>query len=223
MDPNIMKKTLILLLVPGMLADCFAQCTTTIVSSTTIITYPVTQPTSSSSGYFWVCNHGSVSINGNANTIYVEAQGSAIVSGAGNTVYLRGGTVTFQGTQPNYVIHTPGSTINNMPAGGGVTECPALTLHYTGPGGCINTSINEASAPLRLDVTLDPLNERLNILADDMTRILLVRIMDLNGRLVIEEKGRSNMVLDVKALGTGIYTCTVVTDRGTITRKVLKE
>ena len=66
----------------------------------------------------------------------------------------------------------------------------------------------------------NPVNNVLNIKATDISNIQGVKIIDLQGKVVLE---KTNNSINVSTLAKGLYIVKIVTDKGEVTKKFIKE
>jgi hypothetical protein len=218
-----MRKTLTLILIATSSYATWAQCTASVPSIAIVYTIYEPEPLLVNDSHFWVCNGGDILVAGNNNTLYVEPGGFGNVIGTGNTIYSNGNATAIDGANTIYIHDMEAFTGTEEQI---VTECPGgIVMDYTNaPAGCSPTSnIAEMEIPVQLEISPNPMFDHLNILVDDQTRVQHVRLMDINGRLVLQEAGRVNMKVNVGGLNPGLFIALVETDRGTLMRKVRKE
>lgn len=88
-----------------------------------------------------------------------------------------------------------------------------------------NGSLNVESNTLQsnqLQVVPNPVGDHMNLVANEGVNILSILIVDANGRSVLNPN-INEKTIDVKQLQKGIYMAKIVTDKGTITKKIIKE
>jgi len=73
-----------------------------------------------------------------------------------------------------------------------------------------------------IGLTPNPVNSILQIISLDNSSINKIRIYEITGKLVIEKKGNVNQI-DISNLTNGLYLVKIETDKGTITKKIIKE
>ena len=74
----------------------------------------------------------------------------------------------------------------------------------------------------QLAITQNPLQNQLQIETTDAITIQAIHIIDTNGRMVISKTSDGKSV-DVSRLQNGVYFAKIETNKGTVTKKIIKE
>lgn len=204
----------------------FAQCTSTIPSTAMVVN--TNQTITANNGSYWVCS-GALNITGNGSTIWVEEDAGASITGTNNTINAKDVIVSQSedgnGSNTIYIAGIDDAISTNFQDQ--IDGCSAVVFNYSNAPatGCAGgTGISDVAAPSVLfDVFPNPMNSELNIAIENATRIDRISLVDVNGRTVLEQPGKSAMTMDVSWLDAGLYTVIVETAEGALVRKLRKE
>lgn len=203
-----------------------AQCTSSIPATAVVVN--TNQTITANNGFYWVCS-GSLNITGNGNTIWVEEDAGASITGTNNTINSKDIVVSQSedgnGSNTIYVAGFDDAISTNFQDQ--INGCSAVVFNYSNApaGGCAGgTGLNDVVAlPVHFQVYPNPMNNILNLVIENATRIDQVRLVDLNGRTILQEPGKASMVIGVSMIDAGLYTVIVGTAEGVLVRKLHKE
>jgi len=105
-----------------------------------------------------------------------------------------------------------------MLTGCAVTRTAALRLDPD-----CTVGIEEVAPPAALELFPNPTGDRLTIKLHPNVRVELFRVMDAQGRVVMERMGGPQRELELGILAPGVYSVRVETDRGAMTGRFVKE
>lgn len=192
---------------------------------------------------WWVCGSGSLTLQGNNNTVFSEPGARLVVNGNGNVVYSRSrASLTVAGNNNTVynggaasVTVTGNSNVAHSPASGKVTftgqnntRLPLTSLAFsyanTSGAGCRPTATAEEIATAEaLTLAPNPVGaaDGLMTLTSAATP-LSARVYDGSGRLVRAWEAPAT-ILDLRGLSRGLYVVQVALPTTTVTRRVVVE
>ncbi len=96
--------------------------------------------------------------------------------------------------------------------------------NFTIPLVCL-AGLDENSFSAQLNVYPNPTDGQISISFSDASQIQTLRILDINGRVVLElnKEVQSKIDIDLSNYHSGVYFVEVSNERGTVTRKIIKE
>lgn len=113
--------------------------------------------------------------------------------------------------------------INFTSANNGYVVGNYTVLKYGEVSGTGNTIIET----LQFEIFPNPSKDKLNISSSEfLTKNCTIELHDLNGKILIEKQipsGNENIEIDVSNLASGVYFCTMKTDKKSMTKKLIIE
>lgn len=195
-----MRTTLTLLALP-LATVLAAQCSSVIPNNATVITS--NGLISSNAESFWVCNGVAATFSGNSNTIYAESGAIVSVTGNNNTFNTKGfGNV---GGMGNTVWAEEPSFIVNQGTNNTINDCNPVTYDYTNaPNNGCAVGIEEHSLS---DVSIYPTTSADGRITVETKGAWLDQVLVMNalGQQVMAVPGKGLTVIDMSALGKGVY------------------
>lgn len=224
--PLVMRTHLTLSFVLLSSLGAFAQCNATIPPTCTVFT-AASGSLAVTLTQIWVCSGAYPNVSGNYNLIYMEDGATLSLDGDSNVVYSKGNNYIYinPGSDVNGVIHEgTGSNIANNGIGNTLLPCPTVIFDYTNAPspGCGGVGIAE-QAPTS-SITLQPtaVTDLLRIKVDGMVTVREIWLLDSNGREVLHLAVDGSEPVDLRALSAGSYIVKLMTDQGTVVRRVEK-
>jgi len=104
-----------------------------------------------------------------------------------------------------------------------LTGCPATRTASLRMDPTCTVGMEEPRPLPRLELFPNPAGDRLTFKLGPNVRVELFRVMDAQGRVVMERTGGPQRELDVAGIAPGVYTVRVDTDRGRMTGRFVKE
>jgi len=104
-----------------------------------------------------------------------------------------------------------------------ITGCPVSRTLILRLDPTCTVGIEEAPPPATLELFPNPTGDRLVIKLDPAVRVEGLRVMDAQGRVVMERTDGQGRDLDVGMLAPGVYILRLETDQGTMMGRFLKE
>ncbi|MDQ3099918.1 MAG: T9SS type A sorting domain-containing protein [Bacteroidota bacterium] len=201
------------------------QCTSSIPANATVISS--NQTVTANNSQYWVCS-GTLDLNGNGNTLYVEEGAGATVTGTNNTINAKDLVVSQSdeglGSNIIYIAGIDDVLSSNMDDQ--INGCSAIAFNYSNApaNGCAGgTGIEDQDEQILLEVFPNPVINDLNILIENATCVDQVSVIDVRGREMLREPGKFSMKLDLSSLPSGFYSAVIDTDRGQLVRKIRKD
>lgn len=161
------------------------------------------------------------------------ASSNSPVSG-GNSIQLSTGTVagaTYAWTGPNGFTSTLQNPVaNGLPANAG-NYCVSVTVAgCSSQPGCTTVIVNALSSveehePFTVSVFPNPANDRLYIQPGENSSGLRVRMTDMTGKTVLREMrfAEAQFSLDLSGIARGVYFLVLENEKGSVTRKIVKQ
>lgn len=195
-----MRTTLTLLSLPFALSLA-AQCSVSIPNNATVLTS--NGLVSSNVESFWVCNGVAVTFSGNGNTIYAESGAIVSVTGMNNIAVIKGfGNV---GGSSNMVYAENAGLIVDQGTNNTITDCNPVVFNYTNaPNNGCAVGIEEHSLS---DVSIYPTTSADGRITVETRGAWLDQVLVMNtlGQQVMAVPGKGLTVVDMSALGKGVY------------------
>jgi hypothetical protein len=170
----------------------------------------------------WVCGGAGLAANGSNNHYYMEDGAIVSFGGTGNFVYSKGAVIYIAGN--NNIVYYQGSAANITDGGTGntITPCTTMVFDYTNaPASGCAVGIDEHAAAIGLKLYPNPVMGALTV---EMSGDLLkeVRVMDMQGREVMDLMGSGIISIDMSRLSAGPYVLRLLTEQGEVRRVVMK-
>jgi hypothetical protein len=225
-NKSIMKNIFTLFILVAASHFAVGQCTSAIPSTAVIVNSAQSLP--ANGGAYWVCPGGALSLTGNNNIIFVETGGYASINGTNNTINSK--TVVNSTSEDGfgvniiYVSNPDHALSQNMDDQ--INGCSQVVFNYnTAPaGGCAGgMGIADNVDTSLLEIFPNPVQSDLHIVAKSEMTVETVRILDIRGRIVIEQPGKKEMMIDLLMIPAGVYTVIVDTNQGELVRRVRKD
>ena len=179
-----------------------------------------------SDGVHWICSGQTVTISGNNNLVYLEYAATLHVTGNDNTIISKGGVAYYMPGNGNLLYTTLPASVVIPGNENNVVLCESVVFDYpwTPPPDCI---IFTTAVPERSDayfrVYPNPVVDRLYIVSDAGQLVGSVRVLDMQGRAVVDHGLSGSQAIDMKGLPAGLYSLLLSTPEGLLVRKVIKE
>ncbi|QQR87127.1 MAG: T9SS type A sorting domain-containing protein [Flavobacteriales bacterium] len=178
-----------------------AQCNVSIPSTATVIT--ANGLVSANSESFWVCNGVAVTFSGNGNTIYSESGAIVALTGMNNTLIAKG--FGSAGGSSNTVWAENSATIVDQGTNNTINDCNPVVFNYTNApsNGCaVGIEENTLSG-----VSIYPTTSTDGRITVETKGAWLDQVLVMNalGQQVMAVPGKGLTVIDMSALGNGVY------------------
>lgn len=188
-----------------------AQCTQAVPSNATVVT--ADPATGSYTGQnVWVCDIQGAFL-GSQSTYFIEDGAFVAINGNNNTVYSKTGLLYLGGN--NNIVYVEGSTglVTDQGTGNAVSSCPSMTFNYgSAPAaGCSGVGIVEISLDL---VQIHPTTSADGRITVETRGAWLDQVLVMNalGQQVMAVPGKGLAVIDMSALGKGVYFLRLMAD-----------
>lgn len=215
-----MRRTTTLLILIGAWGAANGQCTIAIPSNATTVT--TLQGTLTVSGQsVWVCDGGLAAVTGNNNTVFVESMGVGSIIGDNNTLITKASGTYVSGNNNEVFILDP-DNVADLGTGTQITTCAEVVFTYANApaNGCFSVGI-ATPAEVSFELFPNPATNELNV-AIPGVRIERIRLVDLQGRIVLDRSGSRTGKLDISSLVPGVFLFVADTDHGRFTRQLVK-
>lgn len=225
-----MKKYLFLLITAFLINQVSSQCTYSVYPQYIKIT--AAQTITAQNTYYWVCENVVLTVDSSlAGTFFLEQNSKIIFAKASTScdaVYAKS-SCTVINTSPGCVAITANPSnvlVQNTGSGTAVIgfTCPVVNYIYSGvTGPCLSTGINNISLnENNLQIYPNPVAKTLQIKGSENKTIDKVIIIDLLGRIVLEQKENTDQI-NVQDLDKGIYQIMITSEGKKYSNKFIKE